>query len=78
MAGNVWEWTRSLWGEYPYPSDPRERARCEDLQTPDDQARVLRGGAFVSAHGLVRCAYRGRINPNYRVRLVGFRVVMHP
>jgi formylglycine-generating enzyme required for sulfatase activity len=46
MAGNVWEWTRSLWGAYPYPSDAKERARREDLDAPQHQGRVRRGGAF--------------------------------
>jgi formylglycine-generating enzyme required for sulfatase activity len=73
MAGNVWEWTRSLWGEYPYV----ERARRENLQSPDDKARVLRGGAFHRDPRLVRCAYRGRFSPYSRSRRAGFRVVMH-
>jgi formylglycine-generating enzyme required for sulfatase activity len=62
MAGNVWEWTRSLWGDdvatprftYPYVLDDGR----EDVKAPDHIRRVLRGGAFGSNHRHVRCAYR--------------------
>ncbi|TMQ75532.1 NACHT domain-containing protein [Candidatus Accumulibacter phosphatis] len=51
MAGNVWEWTRSLWGTegwqpaFVYPYDARDRQR-EDLNAPDDVWRVVRGGSW--------------------------------
>jgi formylglycine-generating enzyme required for sulfatase activity len=76
MAGNVWEWTRSLWGEYPYPTEAKERAQREDLSTRGN--RVLRGGAFsYDAYG-VRCAFRSYSGPGNRDRYVGFRVVVSP
>jgi formylglycine-generating enzyme required for sulfatase activity len=78
IARNVWEWTRSLGGGYPYPSDAKERAQREDLQEPQDQPRVLRGGAFVDDHGHVRCAYRNGFFPSYQAWFVGFRVVVRP
>jgi serine/threonine-protein kinase len=72
MAGNVWEWTRSLWRDYPYDSgDGRE-----DLEVND--RRVLRGGAFGSSTRGVRCAYRYYYFPFTRYRLNGFRVVVSP
>ena len=46
LSGNVLEWTRSLWGEYPYPSERIARNKREDLQAPAEESRVLRGGAF--------------------------------
>ena len=58
MSGNVWEWTRSLWGAYPYPTDQQERVRRENLQAGRETRRVLRGGAFYNPHGYVRCACR--------------------
>jgi formylglycine-generating enzyme required for sulfatase activity len=73
MAGNVWEWTRSVLGEYPYI---REDGR-EDVKDPD-VPRVLRGGAFLYYHGGVRCAYRFRINPLGRNYGIGFRVGVLP
>jgi formylglycine-generating enzyme required for sulfatase activity len=78
MAGNVWEWTRSLWGNYPYPRTAKGRERREDLQAPDDQARVLRGGTFLSNRWVVRCAYRHAGLPDARHGDIGFRVVMRP
>ncbi|MCH8961593.1 MAG: SUMF1/EgtB/PvdO family nonheme iron enzyme, partial [Bacteroidetes bacterium] len=60
MSGNVWEWTRSLWGEkplepsYPYPYNPHDGR--EDEEAPDKVLRVLRGGSFAYDVSVVRCA----------------------
>ena len=81
MAGNVWEWTRSLWGEdmrevsfrYPYLStDGRE-----DVQASSEILRVVRGGCYHSHSRLVRCAFRYR-PIEARLQSVGFRVVLLP
>ncbi len=80
MAGNVWEWTRSLWGKNPdepdfaYPYDPNDGR--ENLEAPDDTARVLRGGSFLDYQWLVRCAYRGVDFPQDLYDYLGFRVVL--
>jgi formylglycine-generating enzyme required for sulfatase activity len=82
MSGNVWEWTRSLWGtnqnqvsfKYPYiATDGRENET-----SGADILRVLRGGAFDRDARRARCATRGWHNPNNRGRSIGFRVVMSP
>jgi formylglycine-generating enzyme required for sulfatase activity len=83
MSGNVWEWTRSLWGkgwdkpDFRYPYDPDDR-RCEDLSAPDSILRVLRGGAFDNYPLFVRCACRDRFGPGLRFSRFGFRVVVSP
>ena len=47
--------------------------------TPEGEAaRVLRGGAFDNDARYVRCACRHGNDPDYRYRLVGFRVVASP
>jgi formylglycine-generating enzyme required for sulfatase activity len=83
MAGNVWEWTLSLWGKgwkswlrpdfkYPYnPEDGREDPKAKGY-------RVLRGGAFYNIRSSVRCAYRLRYLRAGRNFGVGFRVVVAP
>jgi formylglycine-generating enzyme required for sulfatase activity len=74
MAGNVWEWTRSLYKDYPYdPGDGRE-----DLEAGDDVGRVVRGGAFDSTEDFVRCASRYLRYPPDRHDYYGFRVVVSP
>jgi formylglycine-generating enzyme required for sulfatase activity len=82
MAGNVHEWTRSLWGrnrehsDYRYPytlTDGRE-----DLDARHDVLRVVRGGSFGEDHRSVRCAYRVSGLSYLLDRYVGFRVVVHP
>jgi formylglycine-generating enzyme required for sulfatase activity len=72
MAGNVWEWTRSLYMGYPYdPDDGRE-----DLEASG--SRVARGGSFDGTVDFVRCAFRSWVDPDYRFRNLGFRVVVSP
>jgi formylglycine-generating enzyme required for sulfatase activity len=80
IAGNVWEWTRSLWGRswdrpdfgYPYASSDCR----EDFAAGRDRLRVLRGGAFLDGESHLRCAYRYRSSPDDRNRYFGFRVVV--
>ena len=76
MSGNVWEWTRSLWGDYPYPSERIARLTREDLQAAEDASRVLRGGAFWPVHQGVRCARRGRSVARFVDDYIGFRVAL--
>ena len=72
LSGNVWEWTRSVYKEYPYDAgDGRE-----DLNSSDD--RVLRGGAFYNYRLDVRCAYRYGNLPNDGDDDLGFRVIVSP
>jgi formylglycine-generating enzyme required for sulfatase activity len=82
MAGNVWEWTVSLWGkrlekpEFKYPYDPRDGR--EDLNADANILRVARGGAFESSPKHVRCAYRLRYFPKHSNAFIGFRVCVAP
>ncbi len=76
MAGNVWEWTRSLWGEYAYPKEASEREAQEALDSKD--ARVLRGGAFDFGAWVARCSARGRGYPDVRDGYIGFRLSLSP
>jgi len=69
LSGNVWEWTRSLYQDYPYrPGDGRENLEASGR-------RVLRGGSFLNTESYVRCAYRFDGHPGARPRSGGFRVV---
>lgn len=78
MSGNAWEWTRSLFGDYPYPPAGPERQARESLDAPDDVHRLLRGGAFRDGAGYARCASRLVNEPSNRYDGFGFRVVVSP
>jgi formylglycine-generating enzyme required for sulfatase activity len=73
MAGNVWEFTRSVHRDYPYdPEDGREDLEAEGRRT-------FRGGAYNAVRGVIRCAYRLRYPPpGGRAKELGFRVVLGP
>jgi iron(II)-dependent oxidoreductase len=79
MAGQIWEWTTTLWGDdmatpsfrYPYQDDGRE-----DTDAPANIRRVLRGGCFSSGAEKANCTYRGSLEPNGFWRGNGFRIVI--
>jgi hypothetical protein len=82
MSGNVWEWTRSLWGPDPaapaflYPYDPADGR--EDPGAPRGVFRVLRGGPYLVGSRYVRCSYRGRAQPDGWNEFIGFRILAAP
>jgi eukaryotic-like serine/threonine-protein kinase len=70
MAGNVWEWTGTLYKPYPYEAEDGR----EDLSSPE--ARVLRGGAWNSNGNFIRSAARIRSNPTNSTDYYGFRCAL--
>jgi len=82
-SGNVWEWTRSLWGkdssepEFTYPYSDRLQER-ENLKAGREIRRVLRGGSWNNESRSARCAYRYGFNPDLRGYYRGFRVSLSP
>ena len=81
MSGNVWEWTRNLWGKdllkpdfvYQYKTDNLKR---EDLDAGDETWRVVRGGLWGNDRLNARCASRLRSRPYSRGRYQDFCVVL--
>lgn len=79
MAGEVWEWTSTLWGDdmttpsfrYPYAVDGRE-----DPEAGPKIRRVLRGGCFSSGKLKACATYRGSLEPDGFWRGNGFRVAV--
>lgn len=79
MAGQVWEWCTTLWGEdmakpgfaYPYTEDGREASDASPAVR-----RVLRGGCFSSNKLKACCTYRGSLEPDGFWRGNGFRIVV--
>ena len=79
MAGNVRQWTSTLWGDnlrqarytYPYRYDAREGAglRVNDL-------RICRGGAYDDPPALYQCSARTIVHSDARLPTIGFRVVL--
>ncbi len=70
VAGNVWEWTSSLWGtdtskpEFGYPYDAKDGR--ENLTRRIRVRARLRGGSFRDDAQGVRCACRFGYNPDIR------------
>jgi formylglycine-generating enzyme required for sulfatase activity len=68
MHGNVWEWCRDWYGDYP-------TGRVVDPVGPDTGGwRVLRGGSCGAFGRLCRAAYRSCEEPDGLSELIGFRI----
>ena len=82
MSGNVWEWTRSLWGkgdnpDFKFPYDPKDLRR-EDLKAARDVLRAVRGGSWGHYQRNCRAAHRSWFDPADFYYSVGFRVALSP
>jgi len=66
MAGNVWEWTSSIYSDYPYKTF---------YGTNNSINYVQRGGAWLDHLSFIRSSYRSRNVPTYWYNYLGFRCV---
>jgi formylglycine-generating enzyme required for sulfatase activity len=68
MAGNVWEWTSSLY----------IRTRTQDTSELSSvlEARVIKGGSWLSGSRATCCSFRKGADPSVRQEDIGFRVVL--
>ncbi len=71
MAGNVWEWTASLYRKYPYRLE--DDNGWEKRHANTEGGRTVRGGSWHPPQGGARCAYRNDRPPDGRDGALGFR-----
>ena len=69
MHGNVWEWTRSGYRDYPYIEDDGRNTDAADAK------KVVRGGSWRDRPRRARSAFRLAYRPYQCVYNVGFRIV---
>lgn len=72
MHGNVYEWCRDYYGEYP------NSAVTDPIGKKSYFARVIRGGGFDFSADYCRSARRGQEDDDHRFYMLGFRVALVP
>ena len=75
MNGNVWEWSQSIFKEYPYEPDDG-RKNYEDIENNDWIS--VRGGSYKLNEKYQRCSARDKIFPTNASYDGGFRIVIRP
>lgn len=68
QAGNVWDWTSTIYKPYPYRKDDEHENENAEGE------RVARGGSWLNLSRLARCAFRYWVVPDYFSYYVGFRL----
>ncbi len=80
MAGNVAEWTSSLYyeGAYNFQHDlnPDIRYNAKETDKPRDKRKVLRGGSWKDVGALLRCGTRNYEYQDTAKSYIGFRCVI--
>jgi formylglycine-generating enzyme required for sulfatase activity len=82
MAGNVWEWTRTMWGvdrmhaQFGPPFRPDDGRDSLQPSVPYRELRICRGGSYRDRCDRVACSARNRQPAGSRDAARGFRVVM--
>ena len=69
MLGNLWQWVADWYGPY------QSGSQVDPSGSGSGQFRVLRGGSWFDAPGLVRVSYRFMFDPSLRSADIGFRCV---
>jgi formylglycine-generating enzyme required for sulfatase activity len=70
--GNVWEWTRDAYRNYP----PRARARRDPVRDQSSSYRAARGGSYSNPAACCRCSGRICFAAGGRNDFIGFRPVV--
>jgi formylglycine-generating enzyme required for sulfatase activity len=69
MHGNVWEWCRDLYANYPVS------AITDPMGNSTGSTRILRGGSWYNAAGFCRSSSRDPRSPYKKNPAIGFRLV---
>ena len=69
MYGNVWEWCRDGYGEYP------SSQQIDPVGPDNSEVRAVRGGSWLSFAQHTRSAYRSGLVPGFRSNYLGFRLL---
>ncbi len=81
LAGNVWEWSRSVHGKIrgeELEIEGMAEAMKTELEADGDEPRWILGGSYYNDSSSVGCSARLRLHPYYWNGNFGFRVVLLP